>query len=171
MSAEVFVYGRNMNGSGGRSVGVSLDDGTRLLVESHDQATDERALQHAHVIAAGFAKIAELESLLGEVRAQRDKARGRAADLERRLEHALTGRRRCRGPLACRPATEGDWSGAVWLLDPEKLERGFGLRFASLAELRVEHPELWVCGVTADGDVLLDASPLPSAASDGEVPR
>lgn len=169
VSAKVFVYGQN--GSGGRNVGVALDDGTRLLIESHDSETDERALQHANAIAAGFAKIAELESLLSEVRAQRDKARGLAADLERSLEYAFTGRRQLFGRVVCRPHTAGDWSGAVWLLDPEKLWSGFGLHFPSLAKLRVEHPELWICGVTADGDVLLDASPLLSAAADSGVPQ
>jgi hypothetical protein len=50
----------------------------------------------------------------------------------------------------------GDWHGEVWLLDPVKQERGRGLRFANVAEVRALHPELWVVSVQGD-DVLLDA--------------
>lgn len=156
MNTDPFVYGQN--GGGGRNVGLDVR-GVRVLLQSDGAAEDERVLRLARDIQAGVAAL--------------DAERARAAEATRRTERlareldtaraalgaATTGRRRFFGPVLCRPATPGDWSGPVWLLDPEKGERGSGLRFASLAELRAVHPELWIVGCV-DGGVLLDACAL-----------
>lgn len=159
------VYGRNRNGAGGRNVAVTVD-GLTVLVQSDDEASDEKAVAVARAILDRGELLAELEQ-----------CRSKIADLKKRLAEqraavdvsrasllaAAEGRRRFFGPVLCVPAQGGDWSGAVWLLDPEKGEHGRGLRFASLAELRERHPELWIVGVT-DRGVLLDAATLPREA-------
>ena len=60
-------------------------------------------------------------------------------------------------------------NGSAWLLDPVRLDSGFGLRFASLADLWIAHPELrpvrW--GADADGPVLIVAPlALPEPAAE-----
>lgn len=63
-----------------------------------------------------------------------DEARERA---EKRLRDTLTGR-----AIRGRFLVQLEDDGRAWLQDPERGDRGFGLRFASLAELWRTHPDL-----------------------------
>lgn len=68
----------------------------------------------------------------------RNEARRKSRRIEARLARVL-GKGRCsRGPFLVRQAEDG----SVWLLDPEKQERGYGLRFASLNDLWNSEPSL-----------------------------
>jgi hypothetical protein len=157
------VYGRNRNGAGGRNVSISID-GLTVLIQSNDEETNARAVAVARTLIDHGEVLAALERCRGEVTALKQnlvEQRAAAAAARANLLAAAEGRRRFFGPVLCVPAQGGDWSGAVWLLDPEKGERGRGLRFASLAELRARHPELWIIAVT-DRGVLLDAATLKS---------
>lgn len=160
MSDAITVYGPRPEG--GRNLGLTLD-GVRVLLTprgAEGQAAAEgiaqRLLDADGERAAEELRRVALESEVASLRASLERARSRAGDAESRAHAAITGRRRFSGPVLMQPAQTGDWTGAVWLLDPEKKGRGFGLRFANLAEVRELHPELWVVGVTEEG-VLLDA--------------
>ena len=157
--ARVSVYGRNA--AGGRNIGVALPSGTSVLIYSGGEAEDKSARELADRIVDGERALEVLRAERDQARSQRNAALAEASRLDRSLRSAISGRRRFFGPVLCRPAGT-DWSGPVWLLDPKKQERGLGLRFESLADLRQQHPELWPVG-TLEGGVLLDASTLPTA--------
>lgn len=161
---DVVVYGRNSGG--GHHVGTVVD-GLRVLVSSDSEGTDERAVRLAEAIRdAGH----EREVAARDLRACNEHRRRLSAERDgarHALQAAIAGRRRFNGPVLLVPAMAGDWSGAVWLQDPEKRDRGFGLRFESLAEVREAHPELWVVGMNEHG-VLLDAAVLPTARDSEE---
>lgn len=149
----------------GRCIGVQIRPGLNVLVKPsgpHDDDAAEAlakwildaeadarasklaldALQHANESLAG--KVRKLEAMLADAR-----------DINHR---AISGRRKFFGPVVLSPERDGEWDGPVWLLDPDKLESGHGLRFKSLTELRELHPELWIVGVSKDGNrVTLDA--------------
>lgn len=160
MSAQIHEY---MERNGVRNLGIDPIDGVHVLIEPRDRDAQKKARQLAVAILdaaleqqaqqlAINAVQAANETLATQLRA----ARLRIAELEAANEAAVTGRRRFFGPVLMYPVHTGNWHGEVWLLDPVKQERGFGLRFDSLAEVRRMHPELWVVGVR-DGGVLLDA--------------
>jgi len=158
---EVTVFGPR--GSGARSLGLHPVEGVAVLVTPSSESDNEAANEIANRIADEAAAEARRQVVLNALRASLDAAqeklraaRARIADLEAINVAAVTGRRRFFGPVLMVPVAAGDWRGEVWLLDPEKKGRGFGLRFRSVAEVRELHPELWVTTVTADG-VLLDA--------------
>lgn len=134
---------------------MTLDGGFRVLVEPNDEAQNAAAMDLARRIAGDESRLAGAKSEAATLREQVERLEAKVRDLRAVNEAATTGRRRFFGPVLLKAGTEG-WAGPVWLLDPEKQERGTGLLFASLAEARSMHPELWVIGTTADG-VLLDA--------------
>ena len=157
--------------SGAKSLGFDAVEGVHVLIQPRGAEYQKRAKQ----IAVAFADRAleqqsnqmaldglqsANEALAGQLR----KARARISELEAANEAAVTGRRRFSGPVLLKPTRPEDWSGEVWLLDPTKKERGFGLRFDSLGEVRRLHPELWVVGIT-DGGVLLDGFAITSEAT------
>lgn len=164
----VTVYGL-ANTYGGHDVEVGVGDDFRVSIRPRGPEHDAAALDLASAIVDASAVQAQIEV---ERRArEEDRAAANATfvrlSAERDAAHAalraaVEGRRRFFGPVLCMPATEDDWSGEVWLLDPDKRESGFGLRFKSLAEVRERHPELWIVGVV-NGGVLLDAARLPEA--------
>lgn len=166
--AEIFVYGRNVGG--GRNIGVDLD-GVRVLVESHSPETDAAAdrvarqiaeRHDANVVAAG--ERAEHRRVVASLTGRIDIQRARARSAESALASAIEGRRRFFGPVLLVAGRDG-WGGEVWLMDPEKRERGSALTFGSLAALRAAHPELWV--VCPDGDgILMDVCAIPRVESD-----
>jgi len=152
------------NGSGGHNVGV---DGA--VINSSGPEDDARAISVALMVADASAATAAHQSALRALEREN-------ADLRRKLENvsrqrdvarelhasAISGHRRFSGPVLCKPALPGKWGGDVWLLDPIAQERGFGLRFDSLSDVRRAHPELWIVDVR-DSGILLDAFPLAAA--------
>lgn len=158
----ITVFG--LNGSGGSNVGLTAN-GVPVLLTSraeHDAACVDLAAEirnagdRLEIRAAQekrhAAEVAVLREKIATLQAQRDAARAT-------IEAATRGARRFFGQVLCKPHSKGEWSGAVWLLDPEKQEGSFGLLFGSLAEVRAAHPELWIVGLRDDG-ILLDARPL-----------
>lgn len=164
---NISVYGENARR--GHNVAVRVDGVSVLLTSEgpdHDARCVDVAIALLDLDAAAEARQAEREQHEAEVAALRTRlgeiARERDAAL-RSLEGATRGQRRFNSAVLCVPHSKGEWDGAVWLLDPEKRESGFGLLFGSLAEVRKAHPELWI--VRPDGDgVLLDARPLGGVA-------
>lgn len=161
MSHTIHEYMRRADGS--RALGLDPVDGVHVLIEPRDEASQKRAHQLATAIADAALEQEAQQLAINAVQAANEKfadalrkARARIAELEAINAAAIAGRRRFFGPVLMRPARAGDWTGAVWLLDPVKQERGSGLRFDSLAEVRSLHPELWVTAVVDNG-VLLDA--------------
>ena len=148
----------------GQSFDIVFDDGLRVKVMPTHAEDDERAEAIGRRIVdadrEAFTTEAQVKALQNEVRDLRERGQrsdATIAELRRTLDRALHGTRAFFGPAVLRPETDGDWGGAVWLLDPRKLESGNGRRFDSLCLLFTAHPELRVTGVTKDGDVLLDA--------------
>ncbi len=82
--------------------------------------------------------------------------RAALADAERRVDAAVTGKRRLFGRVLLRVES----SGVTWLMQPEKREAGFCLRYESLAECRRAHPELWPTGELDGGCIVMDGLPL-----------
>lgn len=171
------VYGRNRNGDGGRNVSIVVE-GMTVLIQSDDASSDEKAIEVARALKHRGDLLAEAQKLRAEhaeevaaLKRWNEELRVKAAAATASLHAVAEGRRRFFGPVLCVPTTAGDWSGSVWLLDPEKGERGSGLRFASLSELRELHPELWIVSVT-DRGILLDAAKLsPPSAAQGKEPQ
>lgn len=158
---EITEFGLRPNRA--RALGVQLDEGLSALVEPLTEELNERAKEWARRIADQVQATTIAEVQISALRTSNDvladqlrKAQARINELEDINEAAISGRRRFFGPVLMRPARPGAWDGEVWLLDPEKGERGLGPRFASVAEVRALHPELWVVTADADG-VLLDA--------------
>jgi len=150
------------NAAGARNLGFDAAEGVRVLIQPSGSEHQKRAQQVAIAFAdAALEQQAQKLALDGLQSANESladllrKARARIAELEAANEASLTGRRRFLGPVLMKPTRPGDWSGDVWLLDPVKQERGFGLRFDSVSEVHRAHPELWVVA-SVDGGVLLD---------------
>lgn len=159
----ITVFG--VNGRGGHNVGVTVG-GITATIFSDGPEDDAACVRLAEAIERASASLAELDEAkrlhaveIKRLRGIVDGLEARVRDLGETQLAALEGRRRFFGPVLCVPVTAGDWAGPVWLLDPEKQDRGFGLRFESLRELRELHPELWIVDVTECG-VLLDAVKL-----------
>lgn len=163
---RITVFG--VNPRGGRTVGIKVNGLTvNVFADGPEQSLPARELAvaildagelHDRAVQAKRMHAEETEALRSTMRrftSERDRA-------EEALLCAAEGRRRFFGPVLCVPVNAGDWSGPVWLLDPEKQESGFGLRFESLLEVRALHPELWIVDVTERG-VLLDSAKLARA--------
>lgn len=158
---NVTRYGLGLDGT--RRFAVEVQDGVRVLVEPTGSDNNDPAEAWAAKISDQAIWEASAAATIKGLRNERDALVERIGLLERRLaeqrtiaEAAVAGRRRFFGPVLLVPVVPGDWSREVWLLDPVKGFRGRGLRFASLAEVRSLHPELWIVGTTESG-VLLDA--------------
>ena len=163
----VTVYGTNP--SGGHNVSLRVA-GVPVLLTSSGAASDAACLALAAEIqnAGDRLEIRAAQERRHEAEAAdlRAKMRMLAANVDsarRTIDAATHGERRFNGPVLCKPHSKGQWDGPVWLLDPEKLEGGFGLYFGSLAEVRAAHPELWIIRPEGDG-ILLDARPLGGAS-------
>jgi hypothetical protein len=161
IDAGLRIYGARANGA--RAVEVEVPENVKVLVTSGDGERNETALAVARdVYKAGWER-AGLRVELDNAKRCHKQLLERIRELEEQLaeaevrERAATdGKRRFFGPVLMVPKHEGDWSGPVLLQDPDKRERGRSLVFASVAEVRALHPELWVVEVR-DGGVLLDA--------------
>lgn len=148
----------------GRCIGVQVRPGLQVLVtpstpadEVDADALARRILDTEADAAASRVAITALQNANKSLAEKVRRLEAMLADARDLNHRAIAGRRRFFGPVALSPERDGQWDGPVWLLDPEKLEPGNGLRFESLAELRSMHPELWIVSVTARGDVMLDA--------------
>ena len=144
---------------GVRNLEVTLANGVRVLVQPTSGDGQEQAEAAARLIAdhdgemrLAAAEHERLRRALATTRAALDSARAAT-------EALLTGRPRLFGNVLLKPASASEWTGPVWLLDPDKQERGYGLRFDSLADARAAFPELWPVGNTPDG-VLMALVPL-----------
>lgn len=157
----ISIYAARVNGA--RTVSFDAGDDVRVLVEPGSEDGNARA----QTLAAELSDVAQTRELasaaelaakveVDAVREQLFKARAQIQRLEAINAAAIAGRWRFFGPVLMKPAKPGDWTGEVWLLDPVKQECGQALCFASVAEVRALHPELWVICTTVDG-VLLDA--------------
>lgn len=164
------VYEHMEQADGSRALTVDVAEGVQVLVRPIGSDKNEPAKRVATAIAdqalaakANQIAIDGLQHANESLASQLHQARQRIAQLEAINEAAVRGRRRFFGPVLLQPVKPGDWSGEVWLLDPTKQGNGYGLRFASLAELRRLHPELWIVGVSTFEGILLDAlEPQPS---------
>ena len=161
MSTGLHIFGARDNGA--RAVGVDVHERVQVLVTPSDgDANDEALVVARDVLEAGRERASlrfELEQAQRTIARLSERVRRLDAerqDAENRVTAAVTGRRRFFTSVLMVPANPGDWSGEVWLLDPLKKHRGRALVFASVAEVRALHPELWVVEVREDG-VLLDA--------------
>lgn len=175
MSAGLHIYGARDNGA--RAVGVDVTEGVTVLVTPSDGQHNEAALAVARDAHDAGCERATLRTELDHAKRAHERLLKRIRELEEQREAAETraiaathGRRRFFGPVLLVPARPGDWSGEVWLLDPIKREHGRALVFASVAEVRAMHPELWVVEVR-DGGVLLDAWGAARADSDDALRR
>lgn len=158
---EITQYAPNANGA--RYLSFDAGDGISVLVQPVSERDNARAAELAAELTDVAQARAAMEFALqaskneaADLRMQLDKVRAQVRDLETINTAAISGRRRFFGPVLMRPETPRDWTGRVWLMDPEKRESGHCLTFASVAEVRAMHPELWVVDVDTDG-VLLDA--------------
>lgn len=147
------------HGDGRRNLGVDVSEHVTVLVSPRSADAQPEAEQIAALIADHHAEMERARTELAECRASLERAKARATAAEAALDAALTGKRRFFGRVLMKPAVAGAWDGEVWLLDPDKQERRWGIGFTSAADVRLAYPELWIVGVTADG-VLLDASPI-----------
>lgn len=151
---EIVRFMKRTDGS--YTLGVAISDTVRVLVEPTSIDAQADAEKTASFIVHQGEEIARLEQEVITLRDALTKARSARNVAENALSSVLTGkRRRFFGRVMMKPTTPGDWRGEVWLLDPEKQERGWGMRFASTADVRREYPELWPVGKTHDG-ILLD---------------
>ena len=146
-------------GDGRRNLGIDVSEHVSVLISPQSTAAQEEAERVATLFVDHRSELEHMRSALSECRGAIEKAKARAIAAESALSAALSGTRRLFGRVLMKPSTAGAWNGEVWLLDPERKERGLGLRFDSVADVRIAYPELWVVDVTNDG-VLLDAAPL-----------
>lgn len=158
---EISIHRYAEQPDGRRNIGVDVGENVTVLVSPRSTEAQGEAERLALLVVDHHAELESLRAQLAEREALLATARARAAAAEAARDAALTGRRRFFGRVLMKPATAGIWDGPVWLLDPEKQEKGLGLRFDSAAEVRLAHPELWVVGMSQDG-VLLDAAPIRS---------
>jgi hypothetical protein len=156
-------------GGGRHNIGVDVSENVTVLVSPRSVAAQPEAERIAAIFVDHQAEMERARLELEECRTSLERAKARAVQAEAALDAAMTGRQRLFGRVLMKPATPGAWDGAVWLLDPEKQEKGMGIRFDSAAEVRQSYPELWVVGMTADG-VLLDAAPLRMEPAPVESP-
>lgn len=146
---------------GARNLEVTLASGVRVLIQAPSGETQEHAERAALEIAEHdreFRAMAEEAEIL---RNALTAARAELASARAAIEAMATDEPRLFGNVLLKPAVTGNWTGEVWLLDPEKQERGYGIRFKSLADARTAFPELWPIGNTSDG-VLMALVPFTS---------
>lgn len=162
MSAPHF-FGRAIVGDGARNVGVDIGP-VKVLLTPATKDDEAEAMRMACDLMGVETLLAALRNEVSALQAEkaglaeRVRMQNNALALAKTVnDAAIAGRRRFFSAVTMKPAEPGNWAGAVWLLDPVKLERGHGLRFSSVAEVRELHPELWVVAVNADGSVTLDA--------------
>lgn len=170
--SKVTIYAKRQNGERARGVRIG---GVDVLLTPKDEKHEADADRMAATLLGAetdredlVARLRETEATVEDLRRTVRSARAAASEAEARAVAATEGRRRFFGPVVLEPAQPGAWDGPVWLLDPEKRASGTGLRFASLAEVHLLHPELWIVGVTPDG-ILLDA--WAARAPDAPGPR
>lgn len=156
---EIVRFMRRADGS--YNLGVDVGDSVHVLVEPTNIDAQAHAEETASLLARQTDKITDLEREVATLRESLQRVRAARDAAETSLSHVLTGERRFFGQVLVKPATPGAWDGEVWLLDPEKQERGWGMRFASMADVRREYPELWPVGVV-EGGILLDARSVPA---------
>lgn len=149
---DIHVYGAGANG--GHAVGLDVGN-LRVLVTPSGPEDDVAAVKLAQAVASAH----ELTERLRATAEDNARLRALVEKEQAAVRHMLTGNRRLFGAALLLPELAGDWTGPVWLYDPDKREKGIGLRFPSLLAVRETYPELWVVGVV-DGGVLLDAAPL-----------
>jgi hypothetical protein len=142
--------------NGQRSAGFSVGN-VEVLLTANDAERNDAVLTLATKLARATDEIGDLEarnerqsSIIDRMRSERDAAVDRVAA-------SLDGKRRFFSEVVMRPEKRGDWSGAVVLLDPRRLEHGHAIWFASTRDVRLAHPELWPVGTNEHGDVVLDA--------------
>jgi hypothetical protein len=146
-------------GQSHRPAWLHVNDGTRQTGAS--VLVDHVDLEFATLVADAIAEILpDATAAIAHARKVQADAEDRARrshsarlDADLRLDTVLHGRRRLFGEALVRVADDG----VAWLLDPVKQERGFGMRYPSLADLWREHPELrpvrW-----DGGDLIVDAT-------------
>lgn len=158
------IYEHMERSDGSRALTVDIADGVQVLVTPTGSDKNETAVRIATAIVdqslaarANQVAIDGMQLANESLAKQLHEARLRISQLEAINEAAIGGRRRFFGPVLLQPVKPGDWGGEVWLLDPSKKGAGYGLRFASLAEVRALHPELWIVGASTFEGILLDA--------------
>jgi hypothetical protein len=108
------------------------------------------------VVADLFNEAGRTAAIVRNALEDRNAARRAQRIAEDRLERVLLGTTPAFGDIFVRVDPH---NGSAWLLDPVRRDSGFGLRFASLADLWIAHPELrpirW--GADAEGPVLIVA--------------
>ena len=134
-------------------IGLTVD-GVEVLLTPQTEGDQQKASALAKRIENAALDVAAASLAMDGLQHANDELAAKVHRLHAQLEAALGGDRRCMGRVLMKPATPADWRGEVWLLDPDKQERGFGLRFSSVAAVRREHPELYPVGATADGVLL-----------------
>lgn len=156
---EVVEYMQRNDGT--RALGVTVDGVQITLTPNSESQKLARQIAQRIVDAELDARAQKVaidglqhanEKLAARVR----ELRAQLADAETRIDAALTGKRRLFGRVLLLVETNGE----TWLMQPEKRESGFALRFDSLAECRRAHPELWPTGEIDGGCVVMDGLPL-----------
>jgi hypothetical protein len=142
-----------------RPAWLHVNDGTRqtgasVLVDHVDiEFATLVADTIANVLPGASRAIAQAQNAQAAAEDRSRRSHSARIDAEKRLDTVLHGRRRLFGEALVRVADDG----VAWLLDPVKQERGFGMRYPTLADLWREHPELrpvrW-----DGGDLIVDAT-------------
>ena len=130
---------------------VELASGVCVLVQPSSGDAQEHAERTAREIAAHDMALRAADEEVERLRNALSAARTELRAARESVEAMATGEPRLFGTVLLKPTVAGDWSGPVWLLDPEKQDRGYGMRFESLASARTAFPELWPIGNTQDG--------------------
>lgn len=159
MAPQITRYAPHADGR--YNIGIDVTDRITVLITPRDVDAQAAAEFSATLIADQHEEVNRLRAALDESRNALIRAKANATQAENALDAALKGTRRFFGPVLLKPEMPGDWKGAVWLLDPDKQEKGWGLRFDSLADVRREYSELWIAARVNDG-ILLDAAPIPT---------
>ena len=144
LSIDDYRRAEDVPGHRHRPALIYVNDGARetgacVMVDHSD-------IEFAAVVADAIAAIlpdatlaiAWAKQAQAQAEEQATRAHSKRVDAEQRLDHVLHGKRRLFGEALVRVYEDG----SAWLLDPIKQERGFGLRFPSLADLWRFHPEL-----------------------------
>ena len=138
-------YAEERPGASAKPLRLALSYGDRTTMLYSSYLPDD-SVKAANAAADAVAAVTHPETLeLGRLQRQAKNlldsakaAHGARAEAQERLSRVLTGRAPFFGRLLVRTGADG----VAWLLDPDKQERGFGLRFESLTELWRAHPEL-----------------------------
>jgi len=160
------IYGANP--SGGRNVGIEID-GLSVLITSNGPEDNARARQLGELLEAPLEAVELVLQAQGRLHTYQSiaeskdevihKLEARIAELRAKLDVAAkeASRPYFFGPVLLARASDDDteWTGEVDLLDPVRRDRGWGMRFASVAAVFAEYPRLnFLC--TTEHGVLLD---------------